>query len=168
MPAGRPPTPIEKQKIIAKGDGRRPGGRAVTGTVVPTNHRGISIPPAPADLGPRGELEWYRIWEAGIIWLHPNEDYHWIEQIARAYDDIETFRKTIEETGLIVKGYTKDMLVANPLIKEVRMLEATIRKCLSSIGFSPADRARLGLVEVKRQTGLANLQKATREKRDVK
>lgn len=168
MPAGRPPIPIERQQATAKGDGRRPGGRAVTGTIVPTNPRGITIPPAPPDLGERGTLEWYRIWEAGQVWLHPTEDYHWIDQIAHAYDDIELFRAEIARTGLIVKGYTKDMLVANPLIKEVRMLEATIRKCLSQIGFSPADRAKLGLVEVKRQTGLANLQRATREKREVK
>jgi P27 family predicted phage terminase small subunit len=168
MPAGRPPTPIEKQQVTAKGDGRRPGGRPVSGTVVPVNRRGVAIPPAPTDLGKRGELEWYRIWEAGIVWLHPGEDYHWVDQIARAYDDIEQFRAEIERTGLIVKGYTKDMLVANPLIKEVRMLEATIRKCLSNLGFSPADRARLGLVEVKRQTGLVNLQRATREKRETK
>lgn len=168
MPAGRPPKPIERKRITAKGDGRTPGGRRITGEVVPANPRGISIPPAPADLGERGELEWYRIWEAGIIWLHPNEDYHWIDQIAHAYDDIETFRAEIERTGLVVKGYTKDMIVANPLIKEVRMLEATIRKCLSQLGFSPADRAKLGLVEVKRQTGLANLQRATREKRETK
>ena len=172
MPAGRPPVPIERQQATAKGDGRRPGGRPVKGAIARPGtavvHRPPDVPPAPADLGERGTLEWYRIWEAGIIWLHPNEDYHWVIQIARAYDDIEAFRTEIERTGLIVKGYTKDMLVANPLIKEVRMLEATIRKCLSQLGFSPADRAKLGLVEVKRQTGLANLQKATREKREVK
>lgn len=168
MPAGRPPIPIERQRAIAKGDGRRPGGRAVTGEVVPANPRRISIPEAPADLGERGALEWYRIWEAGSGWLHPEEDYHWVDQIAHAYDDITEFRAKIAETGLIVKGYTKDMLVANPLIKEIRMLEATISRALSKLGFSPTDRARLGLAEIQARTGLANLQKATREKRGLK
>lgn len=164
MPAGRPRKPIERQVADARGDGRRPSGRAPDGVVAP--YRGNkAIPPAPTDLGERGELEWYRIWEAGIVWLHPNEDYHWIVQIAYAYDDIEEFRKEIAATGLIVKGYTKDMLVANPLIKEVRQLEGVIRKCLSQIGFSPTDRARLGIQEVKLQSGLQDLQNKTRQNR---
>lgn len=168
MPAGRPRKPIERRAVTAKGDGVTPGHeRIATGQIVP-RPRGKVIPPAPPDLGKRGEIEWYRTWEAGIVWLHPNEDYHWIEQIARAYDDIEEFRAEIKATGLIVKGYTKDMLVANPLIKEVRQLEATIRKCLSMIGFSPTDRARLGIAEVKLQSNIASLQEKTRKNRGQK
>jgi phage terminase small subunit len=42
--------------------------------------------------------------------------------------------------------------IAHPLITEIRKCEDTIRKCLSVLGFSPADRARLGLAEAKAQT----------------
>jgi len=164
MPAGRPRKPIERQRAVAKGDGITPGHEKIhTGQIIPRHNR--VIPAAPQELGERGTLEWYRVWESGITWLHPDEDYHWIEQIARAYDDIAEFRAKIDETGLIVKGYTKDMLVANPLIKEVRQLEATIRKCLSMLGFSPTDRARLGIAEVKLQSNLQDLQSKTRKNR---
>jgi hypothetical protein len=50
----------------------------------------------------------------------------------------------------------------------VRDAEATIRKCLSLLGFSPSDRARLGIAEIQRQTGLMELQKKTREVRGDK
>lgn len=168
MPAGRPRKPIERRNIEAKGDGQAVSHSVKTGEIVSRNPRGIAIPPAPNELGERGQLEWYRIWEAGITWLHPNEDYHWVLQASQSYDDIQEFREKITETGLIVKGYTKDMLVANPLIKEVRMAEATIRKCLSMLGFSPSDRARLGIAEVKLQSGLQDLQNKTRKNRGSK
>jgi P27 family predicted phage terminase small subunit len=99
--------------------------------------------------------------------LHPAEDYHWIEMISRAYDDIAQFREEIEKTGLIVKGYAGQM-TANPLLREIREAESVIRKCLSQIGFSPTDRARLGLAEVKRQTGMADLQAKINKKRSGK
>jgi len=170
MPAGRPPIPLERQAAQARGDGRRPDGRRPGAEIATTagrviTGRVIDIPAAPDGLRERGLREWDKIWEAGIIWLHPAEDYHWVEQIARAYDDLEAFRDEVNKTGLVVKGYVKGMVVANPLLKEMRMLEATIRKCLSQLGFSPADRARLGLVEVKTRTGIADLQNKTRANR---
>jgi P27 family predicted phage terminase small subunit len=87
--------------------------------------------------------------------------------IAHAYDDIEAFRAEIAKIGLIVKGYAGQK-TANPLLREVRDAEATIRKCLSLLGFSPSDRARLGIAEIQRQTGLMELQKKTREVRGDK
>jgi P27 family predicted phage terminase small subunit len=119
------------------------------------------VPLLPVGLGDRGEKEWYQLWEYGR-WLHPQEDYHWVEMLARAYDEIELYRKTIAEDGLIsydVNGKVQ----ANPLIAEVRKAESVIMKCLSQLGFSPTDRARLGIAEVKRQTGLAKLQKANQQ-----
>jgi P27 family predicted phage terminase small subunit len=108
-------------------------------------------------VGGRGLTEWNNIWKAGQVWLHPTEDYHWVEMIARAYNDIVQFRKKIEEDGLIVKGYA-GQLTAHPLLREIREAEAVIRKCLSILGFSPTDRARLGLAEIKRQSKIMDLQ----------
>lgn len=36
----------------------------------------------------------------------------------------------------------------------ITIAEALIRKCLSVLGISPTDRARLGLAEVKKETAL--------------
>jgi P27 family predicted phage terminase small subunit len=166
LTSGRLPEPLEKQAAKARGDGLTPGHRKVEDKVdevasaelVPISTQ--MLPELPSDLGARGELEWYKMWEFGT-WLRPQEDYRWLEMICRSYDDINTFRAQILKDGLVIKGYA-GQAVAHPLIAEVRSAERTIQKCLSVLGFSPTDRARLGLAEIKRKTGLADLQNRTR------
>lgn len=152
---GDKPLPIEVHQ--ARGiNGRTLGGREIDVTDVsklPT----VLAPPAPEGLALRGRQEWLKIWQAGK-WLWPEQDYPWVEQIVRAYDDIDAFRASIADEGLMVPGYRPGMTVANPLISEIRKAEDTIRKCLSQLGFSPTDRARLKLTELK---GESELQKLT-------
>jgi hypothetical protein len=61
--------------------------------------------------------------------------------------------RTIRQRGLVVTGYA-GQVVAHPLVVEIGKCEETIRKCLSVLGISPIDRARLGLAEVKEETAL--------------
>jgi P27 family predicted phage terminase small subunit len=145
--------PIERAANKAKGDGLTPGGRqlAVRGQ---TATRSVA-PIAPRGLHYRGQTEWHKVWTAGF-WLKPDQDYAWVEQIARAYDDMERFRKRVEEDGLVQRG-SLGQPVAHPLIAEIRKCEDTIRKCLSTLGFSPTDRARLGIAEAKAQTMIQDL-----------
>ena len=164
MPAGRPPIPLERRELDARGDGLLPGGHRPKGGVLVRRAVVLDVPEPPEGLGERGLAEWGNVWTAGMQWLHPEEDYHWVEQIAAAYDEIVQFREEIEKTGLIVKGYAGQM-TANPLLREIRDAQAVIRKCLSMLGFSPTDRAKLGLAEIKRQTGIAKLQNKTQQKR---
>lgn len=171
MTAGRPTIPIEKQAILAKGDGIKPGGRRVSppGTVVVVQGRvekkpafpHAELPKTPANLGKRGKIEWFAIWDNGP-WLHPAEDYRWVSLVAENYDRIEAFEAKIKETGLILHaGGYNGQDVANPLLKEIKSCEQVIMKALSMLGFSPTDRARLGLAEIKRQSGLQDLQNRT-------
>jgi P27 family predicted phage terminase small subunit len=110
------------------------------------------VPRAPRGLARQGRTEWQKVWTAGF-WLKEDQDYHWVEQIARAYDDIASYREKVEEVGLIVTGYNGQD-AANPLIAEIRKCEATIRTCLSILGFSPTDRAKLGIAEAKARNAL--------------
>lgn len=155
MSRGRRRTPIERRQAQARGDGRTPSKLPVpvTGAVTVTSNR--RTPPAPRGLGPRGRLEWRKIWTAGF-WLKDEQDYHWVEMISRSYSDIEVFRKQIEEEGLVVTGYAGQP-AAHPLIAEIRKCEATIQKCLSILGFSPTDRARLMLGEAKAQNAVLEM-----------
>ena len=146
--------PIERARAKARGDGRTPGKREIQPVQFEIIKR-EDAPPMPRGLGTRGRSEWCKIWDAGP-WLNPSQDYPWVEQIARAYDEITAYRKTIEKDGLVQKG-SMGQPIAHPLIAEVRKCEATIRQCLSIIGYSPTDRARLGLAEIKRQTALEDL-----------
>jgi P27 family predicted phage terminase small subunit len=147
--------PIERMALKARGDGRTPGGRELVKANPTITKRGTPAPLAPRGLGSRGKLEWRKIWETGF-WLNAEQDYHWIEMVARAYDDIAVFRDRINEDGLIQKG-SLGQPVAHPLIAEIRKCEATIRQCLSAVGFSPTDRARLGIMEAEARKKTADL-----------
>lgn len=150
MPAQ--PVPIERM-IARSSNGKTLGGRDLDVTDV-SDLPAVKAPRAPDGLQARGKAEWRKIWQAGR-WLWPDQDYAWVEQICRSYDDLATFRAEINRMGLTVEGYN-GQTVANPLISEMRRCEDTIRKCLSQLGFSPTDRARLKLTELK---GASELQK---------
>lgn len=143
MPAQ--PVPIERM-LARSGNGKTLGGRDLVVTDV-GKLAPVTAPEAPEGLGPRGQVEWAKIWTAGK-WLWPDQDYAWVEQAARAYDDLATYRAVVAEEGLTVEGYA-GQTTAHPLIREMRACEDTIRKCLSILGFSPTDRARLKLTELK-------------------
>ena len=150
---GRRKTPIERMAARST-NGRTPGGRELA---VPARAvaRRSPLPEPAVPLSGRAADEWQKIWTAGH-WLYPDQDYPWVEQIARAYSDIEAFRARIEEDGLIVTGYA-GQVEAHPLIAEIRKCEATIQKCLSILGFSPTDRARLAITEAKARNELQKM-----------
>jgi P27 family predicted phage terminase small subunit len=163
MPAGRPRKPIELKQLHEKGDGKSLSHSTPNQEI--TEYVPVSTELViPEGLGERGTLEWNKTWIAGQAWLHKGEDYHWIEMLCRAYDEMEIYTAEIKKTGLIVKGYAGQK-TANPLIKEKRECERVIMKCLSQIGFSPTDRARLGLAEIKAKRGLADLQQQVHDKK---
>lgn len=150
MPAQ--PVPIERMMARAQ-NGKTLGGRDLVVNDV-SAMEAPKAPPMPDGLGDRGAIEWAKIWQAGK-WLWPDQDYAWVEQVARAYDDLATYRSVVSAEGLTVDGYN-GQTVAHPLIAEMRRCEDTIRRCLSQLGFSPTDRARLKLTELK---GASELQK---------
>lgn len=154
MARGRPPKPIERIRATARDATHKADGRALATTQYKLERR-HQIPVAPDSLGDRGATEWEKIWLAGY-WLSDEQDYHWVAIVARAYDDLEAFRERVSVDGLVQTGMRGEP-VAHPLIAEARRAEAVIMKALSTIGFSPTDRARLGLAEVKRQSALADL-----------
>lgn len=152
---GRPPKPA-----TLRAPGPDPQHKA-NGTLVPRapavmRRRGDPAPACPEGLGARGQEEWDKVWAEGF-WLNEGADYHWVLMIAQAYDDIAAFREEISNTGLMVTGYRDDMIVANPLLKEVRAAQSVIVRALSILGFSPTDRARLGIAEVQARSALLDL-----------
>lgn len=156
--------PLEERVKEAAGSGYAANGKkidkAATTTLVLAEPN-TTIPKAPVGLKGRGTIEWTNIWTK-VPWLHPEQDYHFVEQIVRSYDDMASFRKQIAQDGLMVKGYA-GQITANPLIKEVRACEKTIRDCLSKLGISPTDRVKLGLNEIKREGKLKELRGRTQD-----
>lgn len=157
MPAGRPPKPIEQKRLNGRTSNTDSGGRPLPAprTSVPAD-AATGVPRAPTGLGKRGSVEWRKVWTAGVGWLKPAQDYPWVEMSARAWDDIDAFRARIAVDGLVLVD-DNGKATAHPLITEVRRAEATIQKCLSMLGFSPSDRARLGWTEVQTASKLKTM-----------
>jgi phage terminase small subunit len=77
-------------------------------------------------------------------------------------DELEDVRASLGQEGrtfVTAKGYRGP----HPLLAHERALAAQTVTLLSLLGFTPTDRARLGLAEVKRMSSLADLLTRRRE-----
>ena len=133
---GRPPKPIE-QKIRAGNVGKRklPTLTAVTALPVrfsvPEPHRPL-MPRSGGGLGPGHQL-WMMIWESGCSWLKPECDTELVMLECEQTDERTILRDKLFRIGLDWRDRAG-----------LRMLEKQIAHNLSQLGFTPADRARLG------------------------
>lgn len=133
MPAGRPPKPAELKRITGN-----PGKRKLPDLqVITTIPMASSIPDAPAGLGKDGIALWNTAWANAITWLSPSSDLQAIENAARLADDVAAARAKYRATLESADGR---LLV---------QLNKSFVDALSTLGFDPTARSRLGVAEVK-------------------
>jgi hypothetical protein len=146
---GRPPKPIEQKRLTGN-----PGKRALPkeGSLVllPSMYE-IPEPPRPLVTTAAKEL-WERTWSMGQTWLSPSTD---IELLLMTCEMID------ERWNLRIKVLQDNRPEER---RGLRELEKQIVNNLSLLGFTPTDRSRLGVAEVKRVSKLEEL----RAKRDNK
>jgi hypothetical protein len=141
---GRPPKPTEVKRRTGN-----PGKRALPAAaeVVPLDPA-IGIPEPLRPLGKMGREFWDRTWEVGVGWISPKADIEIMMMTAEMIDERTILR------NLVFQDRNGD----RPKLRSgLRQLESHIQSNLAQLGLSPADRARLGLAEVKRQSKLAEL-----------
>jgi hypothetical protein len=131
---GRPPKPLEQKRRLGN-----PGKRALPETTVALVRSSASHePPEPLrPLGTFGLQFWNRLWNSGAIWISAHSDIELVQIICEQIDERQGLRRRVllendwrERTGL-------------------RQLDSQIIGGLSMLGFTPTDRTRLGLAEVK-------------------
>jgi P27 family predicted phage terminase small subunit len=117
------------------------------------------VPSAPELLND-GQLLWSHVWNAGRSWLSPESDYTLIRMLCEAHDEHETIRRRLS-SGEVDRYYTTSngQIVTHPLVTQLGALRAQMTAWLAAIGFSPADRSRLGLAEVRVRDELDELEK---------
>jgi hypothetical protein len=147
---GRPPKPIEQKRLTGN-----PGKRALPkeGSLVllPSMYE-IPEPPRPLVTTAAKEL-WERTWSMGQTWLSPSTD---IELLLMTCEMID------ERWNLRIKVLQDNRPEER---RGLRELEKQIVNNLSLLGFTPTDRSRLGVAEVKRVSKLEEL-RAKRETKD--
>jgi hypothetical protein len=138
---GRPPKPVELKRLEGN-----PGKRAL-----PDEKAMILLPAAETIPEPSrpllkyGREMWDRIWGMGQLWISPTSDYELCLMTCEMID---------ERWNLRVKVMSSEDA---KLRRGLRELDRTIVSNLSLLGFSPTDRMRLGIAEVKKQSRLEEL-----------
>ena len=127
---GRPPKPTEQKRKLGN-PGKRPLPEVVHALPVQQLR-----PDPPRPLGPAGMALWERAWENGSAWI--------------AVTDLELLLVTCEQVDER-QALRLRVLRDNDWRERagLRALDKCIQDGLGMLGFSPSDRARLGVAEVK-------------------
>jgi hypothetical protein len=137
---GNPARPIEMKRKLGN-----PGKRALPreGELMQIEG-GYREPLRP--LGEAGMQLWSEVFEAGGLWISLKTDTQLLQMVCELLDRREILREHFS---------------ADPTDRKVNMslleTEKLIQSSLSLLGFTPSDRSRLGLAEVKAKSKLEEL-----------
>jgi len=133
MPAGRPSKPTEVKRKLGN-----PGRRALPDTdLVQYLPPALVIPDPARPLLKYGREFWDKVWGAGLTWISPNTDAELLLMTCELVDERWNLRIKVMQSGEWRER------------RALREIDSRIISNLSLLGFTPADRSRLGVAEVK-------------------
>jgi hypothetical protein len=134
-----PVVPLEKKRLLGN-----PGGRPLPkeGSIIQLQG-GYIEPFRPLDFA--GKQLWDSVFSYGEIWVSQRTDAHFLMMTCEQLDRREQIRTKLVDSD--------DW----HLLKQLNDLERLIASNLGQLGFTPAERTRLGLAEVKRQSKLEEM-----------
>lgn len=138
---GRPPKPLEQKRLLGN-PGKRAIPKAGSIQVLPMAE---DTPEPSRPLGKPGRELWDRVWQTGATWVSPTTDVEILLITCEMIDERWNLRAKV-----LQNEDSKDRRNLNQLTK-------LIQENLSLLGFTPADRTRLGVAEVKAQSKLEEL-----------
>ena len=101
--------------------------------------RAVSMPEPLRRLDDSGLQLWNRVWQKGVNWITPTTDIELLQMVCEQFDEREQLRDYVLENS-------HDCRFERSALRE---LEKSIRSNLSLLGFTPTDRMKLGVAEVK-------------------
>ena len=141
MQPGRPSKPIEQKRLLGN-----PGKRALPDQSAITLIPMAEVAPNPTrPLLKYGQELWDKVWDTGINWISPNTDTELLLMTCEMIDERWNLRVQV-----MTNNDPKDR-------RGLRELDKAIVSNLSLLGFSPSDRSRLGLAEVKKMSKLEGI-----------
>jgi len=144
-----PPKPVEL-KIIQGNPGKR--ALPLNDALAPLEY-GYREPLR--ELGVVGKQFWDNIFDSGEIWISIRTDTELVQMVCEQLDRRELIKQQIESDPTDPTWY-----------RQANEIEKQIVHSLSLLGFTPADRTRLGLVSAKTKSKLEELL-AKKAKRDI-
>jgi len=146
--AGRPPVPIEQKRLR----GTLRSDRLPNGEPIPLLQP-QGLPEPPRGLTNKGLEFWELAYSAGR-WISHTTDRPLVEITAELIEEREQLRA---------------LVIASPedyrLRSGLRDLEKSLTSNLALMGFTPADRSRLGFAEVKKENKLEELLRRNEERK---
>ena len=160
-PNGRPPKPVEQKRALGN-----PGKRSLPDP--PGVGKGLpatSDIPQPPALGVDGTELWNELWSAGKSWLSPKSDAAIITLLCQAHDESEQIRRSLA-IGEVPRYYVlpNGSFVSHPFVTQLQQLRTQKTAWLAALGFSPTDRARLGIGEIRQADALDELERRRNER----
>lgn len=147
-----PGKPAEvKRKLGAKG---YTGDVPVDVVVLPAVS---SVPEPLKPLGDSGLSLWDRTWMRGYSWISANTDIQLLQMTCEQLDERD-----------VLRAYVMDNVEAWHERSALRELEKSIRSNLSLLGFTPTDRMKLGVAEIKAETKMEQLKRRQEQRESGK
>lgn len=106
------------------------------------------IPTPPEHLGEIGLETWRQLWQAGASWVSQGSDWLLVLMTCELTEEREDLRELLQQEP-------EDWRQRAAL----REIERQLTRQLGLLGFTPSDRARLGFIEVKRESKLDELRR---------
>ena len=144
-PMGRPPKPIEQKRLLGN-PGKRPLPQEGSLVLLPSMYE-VPEPPRPI-MTEAAKALWERTWTMGQTWLSPQTDIELLLMTCEMVDERWNLRIKVLQDNRPEER------------KGLRDLEKQLISNLSLLGFTPTDRSRLGLAEVKKVSKLEALRNA--------
>ena len=133
MPAGRPSKPIEVKRKLGN-PGRRPLPNQNEIELLPA---AVGVPEPARPLLRYGREFWDKVWGFGLGWISPNTDAELLLMTCELIDERWNLRVRVMQSNDWRER------------KALRDLDERVIRNLSLLGFTPADRSKLGVAEVK-------------------
>lgn len=138
---GRPPKPAEIKRRNGN-PGKRPLAILADVVALPMAD---GVPLIPPGIESAGADLWRELWQDGITWISPKTDMAAVTEACQAADDVAVARRRYRATS--------DPADARALATLGKRLD----DALSTLGFNPTARSRLGVAEVRRASALEKL-----------
>ena len=133
MPAGRPAKPTEIKRKLGN-----PGQRKLPNQSEIQMFEPIAYIPEPhRPLLKYGREFWDKVWGSGLSWISPNTDAELLLMTCELVDERWNLRVRVMQSNDSRER------------RALRELDDRIIRNLSLLGFTPADRSKLGVAEVK-------------------
>lgn len=148
---GRPPKPIEQKRALGN-PGKRPLPQEGSLVLLPSMYE-VPEPPRPL-VTEAAKALWNRTWTMGQTWLSPQTDIELLLMTCEMVDERWNLRIKVLQDNRPEER------------KGLRDLERQLVANLSLLGFTPTDRSRLGVAEVKKISKLEALREQQNKPRD--